>query len=212
MGKLKTRNQLAWEVIVNLIHIISIFFLNHGPYLFGSTLLQPPRQSLVGYKHVVDVNCCPPVPSMGPHFPPEAAPNVENTFEYHEIMEGRTVPDQIRSHFLKANCSWLPVPGMIAEEMIRGLQQLGWRKVDVSFHSAWWPFLAHNNMNVSQFCYFPNPSPVQPFVRFLMLLEIRSSFRQVKNEWRHSAGVGVVAHVADSLKQQESSPCVSASS
>lgn len=32
--------------------------------------------------------------------------------------------------------------------MIQGLQQLGWKKVDVSFHSAFWPFLAHNNMNV----------------------------------------------------------------
>lgn len=26
---------------------------------------------------------------------------------------------------------------------------------------------------------------------------------QVKNEWFHNAGAGVVAHVADSLKQQE---------
>lgn len=34
---------------------------------------------------------------------------------------------------------------------------------------------------------------------------------QVKNEWLHNAGVGVVAHVADSLKQQESSSCISAS-
>lgn len=35
-----------------------------------------------------------------------------------------------------------------AEEMIRGLQSLGWKKVDVSFHSAFWPFLAHNNIHV----------------------------------------------------------------
>ena len=27
--------------------------------------------------------------------------------------------------------------------------------------------------------------------------------QQVKNEWLHNAGAGVVAHVADSLKQQE---------
>ncbi|CAL5409975.1 unnamed protein product [Camellia sinensis] len=120
----------------------------------GTQLFKPPRQSLDGYKHVVDVEYCPPISSEGPHFPPEAAkakeaaqnaPNTENTNEYHEIME---------------------------EEMIRGLQQLGWKKVDVSFHSALWPFFAHNNIHV-------------------------------KNEWFHNAGAGVVAHVADSIKQQE---------
>ncbi|CAN6689680.1 unnamed protein product [Malus baccata var. baccata] len=119
-------------------------------------IFKPSRGSLDGYKHVVDVEYCPPVSSEGPHFPPEAAkakeaaqsePNVQNTLEYHEIVE---------------------------DEMIRGLQQLGWRKVDVSFHSAFWPFFAHNNIHV-------------------------------KSEWLHNAGVGVVAHVADSLKQQESS-------
>lgn len=127
-----------------------------------SELSKPPRRSLDGYKHVVDVEYCPPVASDGPHFRPEAAkakeaaqntPNTENTVEYHEIME---------------------------EEMIRGLQQLGWKKVDVSFHSAFWRFFAHNNIHV-------------------------------KNEWLHNAGVGVVAHVADSLKQQESSSFIAAS-
>ncbi|KAE7995839.1 hypothetical protein FH972_000604 [Carpinus fangiana] len=127
-----------------------------------SELSKPPRRSLDGYKHVVDVEYCPPVASDGPHFRPEAAkakeaaqntPNVENTVEYHEIME---------------------------EEMIRGLQQLGWKKVDVSFHSAFWPFFAHNNIHV-------------------------------KNEWLHNAGAGVVAHVADTLKQQESTSFISAS-
>ncbi|KAL0310631.1 UNVERIFIED_CONTAM: hypothetical protein Sangu_2357800 [Sesamum angustifolium] len=58
------------------------------------------------------------------------------------------------------------------EEMIHGLQRLGWMKVDVSFHSAFWPFFAHNNIHV-------------------------------KNEWFHNAGAGVVAHVADTIKQQE---------
>ncbi|KAL5576547.1 hypothetical protein UlMin_018246 [Ulmus minor] len=125
-------------------------------------LLKPPRRSLDGYKHVVDVEYCPPISSDGPHFPPEAAkakevaqnePSPQNTLEYHEIME---------------------------EEMIHGLQQLGWKKVDVSFHSAMLPFFAHNNIHV-------------------------------KNEWLHNAGVGVVAHVADSLKQQESSQFVTAS-
>lgn len=60
--------------------------------------MQPPRRSLVGYKHVVDVDYCPPVSSDGPHFPPEAAkakeaaqskPNQQNTLEYHEIVEGK---------------------------------------------------------------------------------------------------------------------------
>ncbi|GAV57387.1 DUF676 domain-containing protein [Cephalotus follicularis] len=124
-------------------------------------LPKPPRRSLDGYKHVVDVEYCPPVSSDGPHFPPEAveakeaaksAPTTKNTVEYHELME---------------------------EEMIHGLQQLGWKKVDVSFHSAFWPFFAHNNIHV-------------------------------KNEWLHNAGAGVVAHVADSLKQQESASYITA--
>jgi len=59
--------------------------------------LQPPFHSLDGYKHVVDVEYCPPVLSTAPNFPPEAArakeavqnvPNTQNTLEYHEIMEG----------------------------------------------------------------------------------------------------------------------------
>ena len=37
---------------------------------------------------------------------------------------------------------------MLTEEMISGLQRLGWKKVDVSFHSAFWPFFAHNNIHV----------------------------------------------------------------
>ncbi|KAL8263300.1 hypothetical protein R6Q59_024649 [Mikania micrantha] len=119
-----------------------------------SELVKPPFKSLDGYKHVVDVEYCPPVPSTGSSFPPEAArakeaaqnvPNTQNTLEYHEIME---------------------------EEMIRGLQQLGWKKVDVSFHSSFWPFFAHNNIHV-------------------------------KDEWFHKAGAGVVAHVADTINQQE---------
>ncbi|XP_074326163.1 lipid droplet phospholipase 1-like isoform X2 [Apium graveolens] len=117
-------------------------------------LVKPPLRSLDGYKHVVDVEYCPPVSSRGPQFPPEAAkakeaaqnaPSTQNTVEYHEIIE---------------------------EEMIRGLQQLGWKKVDVSFHSSFWPFFAHNNIHV-------------------------------KNEWFYNAGAGVIAHVADNLKQQE---------
>jgi len=33
----------------------------------------------------------------------------------------------------------------------------------------------------------------------------------VKNEWFHNAGTGVISHVADSLKQQESSMYIAAS-
>ncbi|XP_057949719.1 putative lipase YDR444W isoform X2 [Malania oleifera] len=125
-------------------------------------LVQPSLQSLDGYKHIVNVEYCPPVSSQGPHFPPKAvkakeaaqnAPSTQNTVEYHEIME---------------------------EEMIRGLQQLGWKKIDVSFHSAPWPFLAHNNIHV-------------------------------KNEWLNGSGVGVVTHVADCLRQQESYSLITAS-
>lgn len=59
---------------------------------------QPPRRSLDGYKHVVDMEYCPPVSADGPHFPPEAAkakeaaqnaPSTQTTVEYHEIMEGQ---------------------------------------------------------------------------------------------------------------------------
>lgn len=124
-------------------------------------LPKPAQRSLDGYKHVVDVDYCPPVSCEGPQFAPEVAkakeaaqtePSTENTIEYHELVE---------------------------EEMIRGLQRLGWKKVDVSFHSAVWPFFAHNNIHV-------------------------------KNEWFHNAGAGVVKHVADSLKQQETT-CLTAS-
>ena len=34
------------------------------------------------------------------------------------------------------------------EEMTHGLQKVGWKKVDVSFHSSFWPYLAHNNIHV----------------------------------------------------------------
>ncbi|KAK1382183.1 DUF676 domain-containing protein [Heracleum sosnowskyi] len=117
-------------------------------------LVKPPLQSLDGYKHVVDVKYCPPVSSEAPYFAPELAkakeaaqntPTTRNTLQYHEIIE---------------------------EEMIRGLQRLGWKKVDVNFHSTFWPFFAHNNIHV-------------------------------KSEWFHNAGAGVVAHVADSIRLQE---------
>lgn len=104
---------------------------------------------------------------------------------------------------------WLSsfISGLWTEEMIRGLQQLGWKKVDVSFHSAMWPFFAHNNIHV-----------MIPFnicrLRCFLLFDYNFGWHfliQVKNEWIHNAGVGVIAHVADSLKQQESSQIVIAS-
>ena len=69
---------------------------------------QPPLRSLDGYKHVVDVDYCPPVSSKSPQFPPEAAkakgaaqisPSTQNTVEYHEIVEGNqnvAIIDQCR--------------------------------------------------------------------------------------------------------------------
>ena len=68
---------------------------------------QPPRRSLDGYKHVVDVEYCPPVSSDGAHFPPEAAkakeaaqssPSPQNTLEYHEIVEGEDT--KIKPHLI----------------------------------------------------------------------------------------------------------------
>uniref|UniRef100_A0ACD5XWE3 Uncharacterized protein n=1 Tax=Avena sativa TaxID=4498 RepID=A0ACD5XWE3_AVESA len=115
-------------------------------------LIKPLHRSLDGYKHIVNVEYCSPVSSDGPHFPLRAArakeaaqstPNMENTDEYHQMME---------------------------EEMIRGLQRVGWKKVDVNFHASLWPYSAHNNIHV-------------------------------KNEWLHNAGAGVIAHVADGIKQ-----------
>ncbi|OEL23432.1 hypothetical protein BAE44_0015550 [Dichanthelium oligosanthes] len=124
-------------------------------------LTKPSHRSLDGYKHIVNVEYCSPVSSEGPHFPSKAArakeaaqrkPNTENSEEYHQMME---------------------------EEMIHGLQKVGWKKVDVNFHSSFWPYSAHNNVHV-------------------------------KNQWLHNAGAGVIAHVVDNIKQQESRPCLHA--
>lgn len=85
--------------------------------------------------------------------------------------------------------------------MIHGLQRLGWRKVEVSFHSAFWPFFAHNNIHVrASNCKFFLIHDVA--LMYLLILGSHDS-QQVKNEWFHNAGAGVVAHVADTIKQQE---------
>lgn len=58
---------------------------------------QPCRRSLVGYKHVVDVEYCPPISTEGPRFPSQAAKAKEaaraasytqKTVEYYDLMEG----------------------------------------------------------------------------------------------------------------------------
>ncbi|XP_057832484.1 uncharacterized protein LOC131043309 isoform X3 [Cryptomeria japonica] len=127
-----------------------------------SELVKPPTKSLDGYKHVVDVAYCPPVLTDSPSFPPETAKAKE---------AAQTTP------YSKGATDYYDT---LEEEMIRGLQRVGWKKVDVSFHSAFWPFFAHNNIHVKQ-------------------------------EWLHYPGAGVVAHVADSLKQQEMATFISAS-
>lgn len=127
-----------------------------------SELVKPPKHSLDGYKHVVDVVYCPPVQTDGPSYPPETAKAKE---------AAQTTPSSRRAE---------DYYDKLEEEMIQGLQRVGWKKVDVSFHSALWPFFAHNNIHVKQ-------------------------------KWLHYAGAGVVAHVADSLKQQEMVTFISAS-
>ncbi|XP_024381193.1 lipid droplet phospholipase 1 isoform X2 [Physcomitrium patens] len=95
-----------------------------------SELSKPPRVSMDGYKHVVNVAYYPAVNSDAPSFQQESAqgkaaaqasPSSKKADAYHDTLE---------------------------EEMVRGLQQVSWRKVDVSFHSALWPFLAHNSITV----------------------------------------------------------------
>ena len=115
-----------------------------------------------GYKHVVDVKYCPPVRSDAPQFTPQAGKVRETaqgscftqyTVEYHEIMEGdyyhQKKPKKSNLHCLVTVAASLkPLGVFLIEEMIRGLQQLGWKKVDVSFHSAFLPFFAHSNIHV----------------------------------------------------------------
>lgn len=106
------------------------------------------------------------------------------------------------------------------EEMVQGLQQVSWQKVDVSFHSALWPFLAHGAIHVSSF---------EPWHYIESLFDLLSDLStwfggcgvseelidhglQVKHKWLHYEGAGVIAHVAETLKQQESCVSLEASS
>ncbi|KAL0398471.1 UNVERIFIED_CONTAM: putative lipase ROG1 [Sesamum radiatum] len=79
-------------------------------------LVEPPSLSLDGYKHIVNVEYCPPVLSESPHFLLKAAkakvaaenePNTQNTAEYHEIMEGIITmliltPDSVKTDYLES--------------------------------------------------------------------------------------------------------------
>ncbi|RLN12264.1 hypothetical protein C2845_PM09G02680 [Panicum miliaceum] len=156
-----SNNAYITQTISASILVLCFLELMLIPDMVGWRTSSPSHRSLDGYKHIVNVEYCLPVSSEGPHFPSEAArakeaaqrtPNTENTEEYHQMME---------------------------EEMTHGLQKVGWKKVDVNFHSSFWPYLAHNNIHV-------------------------------KSEWLHNAGAGVIVHVADSIKQQESRPCLPA--
>lgn len=176
---------------------------------------QPPRQSLDGYKHVVDVEYCSPVPSDGPKFSSKAvqakeaaqnSPNTQSTVEYHEIVEGDHFFPKLLKMYQLSSAIDIPLKPLIflTEEMIRGLQLLGWKKVDVSFHSAFWPFFAHNNIHVLHPFNTSNMADDDGIIDTKFVTREIVWF-QVKNEWFHNAGVGVIAHVADSLKQQEAS-------
>ena len=161
---------------------------------------------------------CSPVPSDGPKFSPKAvkakeaaqnAPSTHSTVEYHEIVEGEHFFPKITEDVSIIFSMDVPLKPLIllTDEMIRGLQLLGWKKVDVSFHTAFWPFFAHNNIHVLH----PfNMSDDGGIINTEFLTRVVVWF-QVKNEWLHNAGVGVIAHVADSLKQQEASSVLSAS-
>lgn len=96
-------------------------------------LTKPRRQSLPGYKHVVNVIDCPPVESCGPHFE-------EGTAKAKEAIQRSPTSNKKAAAY----------HDILEEEIIRGLQQVQWRKVDVSFHAALWPFLAHNHIHVKQ--------------------------------------------------------------
>lgn len=111
----------------------------------------------------------------------------------------------------------------VAEEMIKSLQRLSWRKVDVSFHSALWPFLAHNHIHVRKVCALQSVVLVGAIresrnwvfdqmcysaVHILKWMTVLS--KQVKQEWLFYEGAGVVVHVADTIKEQDLSAQFSA--
>ncbi|KAK1258668.1 hypothetical protein QJS04_geneDACA019265 [Acorus gramineus] len=76
----------------------NVFLSNTSSIRREVELVKPPRRSLDGYMHVVDVEYCPPIKLGNPHFSPEVAkvkevaqtaPDAQNTEEYHDIMEGK---------------------------------------------------------------------------------------------------------------------------
>ncbi|KAL9258624.1 hypothetical protein AKJ16_DCAP23337 [Drosera capensis] len=147
----------------------------------------------LGAEEGSSVEYCPPVSWEGPHYSLKAAkakeaaqssPSIQNTVEYHEIVE---------------------------EEMISGLQRLEWKKVDVSFHSAVWQHSCIGRFYILVVFFLllvVNPHLISDSTLTWLLFDF---LLKMKNEWFHNAGFGVVAHVADSLKQQESCLFVSSS-
>ncbi|EPS72529.1 hypothetical protein M569_02226, partial [Genlisea aurea] len=81
-------------------------------------LVKSLRESLDGYKHIVKVENCLPTTAKPPENEVGAS---KNRARNHEIIE---------------------------EKMIRGLQGVGWLKVDVNFGFTFLPFLAHNAIHV----------------------------------------------------------------
>ncbi|KAH8953804.1 hypothetical protein BDL97_08G045600 [Sphagnum fallax] len=128
-----------------------------------SELSKPPQNSLHGYKHVVNMAYCPAVESESLSF------------------EQGTARTKVAAQMVPSSMKAASYHDMLEEEMVQGLQQVSWQKVDVSFHSALWPFLAHGAIHV-------------------------------KHKWLHYEGAGVIAHVAETLKQQESCVSLEASS
>ncbi|KAH7430882.1 hypothetical protein KP509_08G018700 [Ceratopteris richardii] len=101
-----------------------------------SELPMPPRKSIDGYNHVVSVAKFPAVHKDMPSFDLESA-------------EAKDVAQKMTNNKVKYYYE------RMEEEMIRGLQQVSWLKVDVSFHAAFWPFFAHNNIHVkSEWLYY----------------------------------------------------------
>eukprot|EP00897_Mesotaenium_endlicherianum_P001223 jgi/Mesen1/1128/ME000123S00297 len=96
---------------------------------------EKPAAIATRYRHVVSVTRSPPR-GNGPHAssPAQLASSTR-----------RATRDQGPSASAQAAEAYHDV---LEEEMIAGLQQLPWSRVDVSFREAFWPFFAHNNIHV----------------------------------------------------------------
>ncbi|XP_024365990.1 uncharacterized protein [Physcomitrium patens] len=112
-------------------------------------LTTPPNRSLDGYQHIVSETLCPAV----------------------EISKTRLQSHNVKKDAVLQLSLPLSYQKTVEEEMIRGLQQMSWKKVDMNFHSATIPFLAHNHFHVKYVW------PVQ------------------------FEGAGLIAHIKDSIKR-----------